>query len=105
MSGGEFDYKQYVLQELSDSIERTLANQGKEKPKEELWGREDYYEKYPEEKLNYTYPEEIQEKMREAIKALKIAHVYAQRVDWYLSGDDGEESFLSRLEEELNEIK
>ena len=40
--------------------------------------------------------------MREAIKQLKIAAVYAQRVDWLLSGDDGEESFIERLEENLN---
>lgn len=43
--------------------------------------------------------------MREAIKALKIAHIYAQRVDWYLSGDDGEKSFLSRLEQELKDVE
>ena len=43
--------------------------------------------------------------MREAIKALKIAHIYAQRVDWYLSKDDGEESFISRLEQSLKELE
>ena len=43
--------------------------------------------------------------MKEAVKALKIAQVYAQRVDWLFSGDDGEESFLSRLEEELKKLE
>ena len=43
--------------------------------------------------------------MKEAIKALKIAQVYAQRVDWLLSGDDGEESFLSRLDDELKKLE
>ena len=43
--------------------------------------------------------------MKEAVRALKIAQVYAQRVDWLLSGDDGEESFLSRLEEELKKLE
>jgi len=42
--------------------------------------------------------------MKEAVKALHIAQEYAQRVDWLLSGDDGEESFLSRLEENLKQI-
>ena len=37
--------------------------------------------------------------------ALKIAQVYAQRVDWLVSGDDGEDSFHSRLNKELSEIK
>jgi hypothetical protein len=43
--------------------------------------------------------------MKEAVKALKIAQVYAQRVDWLLSGDDGEESFLSRLDDELKKLE
>jgi hypothetical protein len=28
----------------------------------------------------------------------------AQRADWYLSGDDGEDSFFRRLEEDLEEL-
>ena len=43
--------------------------------------------------------------MSEAVKALEIAHIYAQRVDRLLSGDDGDESFLRRLKEELNQNK
>jgi hypothetical protein len=42
--------------------------------------------------------------MEEAVKVLKIAQVYAQRVDWFLSGDDGEESFLRRLDEDLENL-
>ena len=41
--------------------------------------------------------EEIQEKMKDAIKILRTAAIYAHRIDWLLSGDDGEESFLERL--------
>jgi len=33
---------------------------------------------------------------------LRKAAIYAQRIDWLLSGDDGEESFLERLKEELD---
>jgi hypothetical protein len=40
--------------------------------------------------------------LQEAIKSLTISRIYAQRVDWFLSGDDGDESFLRRLSEELN---
>ena len=60
---------------------------------------DEYFEKY-----YYTYPEIVQEKMREAVKQLKIAAVFAQRVDWFLSGDDGEESFIERLAEDLNAL-
>ena len=36
---------------------------------------------------------------------LKKATIYAQRIDWLVSGDDGEESFLSRLKEDLEQLK
>ena len=101
MSGGHFDYNQYWINDIANSIERELNRQGKEKPKSELYGDKEYFEKYPDEKYYCTYPEIVQEKMREAVKQLKIAAIYAQRVDWYLSGDDGDESFIERLEEEL----
>ena len=52
MSGGHFDYKQYHINEIVDSIERELNRQGKEKPKDELYGDKEYFEKYPDEKSN-----------------------------------------------------
>lgn len=48
---------------------------------------------------DYT-PETIQE-FRNAVKILKKASIYAQRIDWLISGDDSEESFHKRLKEEL----
>ena len=105
MSGGFFEYAQYKIDEMVDSIERELNRQGKLKSKDEFYGNEDYYIKYPDEMFYPTYSKEIQYKMNEAIKALKIAAVYVQRIDWFLSGDDGEESFLERLKEELNELE
>lgn len=105
MSGGYFDYKQYQIDEIADNIERELNRQGKEKPKDELYYDREYYEKYPEERFYYTYPKIVQEKMQEAVMQLKIAGIYVHRVDWFLSGNDGEESFIERLEEDLNKIK
>ncbi|MBN2776827.1 MAG: hypothetical protein JXR36_04250 [Bacteroidales bacterium] len=104
MSGGYFNYNQYLIDDIADSIERKLNRQGQEKTKDELYGDKEYFEKYPDEKFYYTYPEVVQEKMREAVRQLKIAAVYAQRVDWFLSGDDGEESFIERLAEDLNDL-
>ena len=101
MSGGAFEYNQRKITDIADDIQKELDNQGKEKSKEELWMAKDHYDDFPEEKNNYTYPEEVQEKFRDAIKALRTAAIYAQRIDWLLSGDDGEESFLRRLDEEL----
>jgi hypothetical protein len=105
MSGGRFDYLQYRFSEIIDDIERILARQGKEKPAEELWFGKEHYEEYPEDKLHETYPEEIQAKFKDGIQAIKIAQIYAQRIDWYLSGDDGDENFLKRLEDDLSKLK
>jgi hypothetical protein len=104
MSGGHFDYVQHRLNNVADDIERLLEKQGKEKDKNELYSSREYYLEYPDEKYHYTYPQEVQDKMREAIKQIRIAEIYIQRVDYLVSGDDGEESFLERLEEDLSEI-
>jgi len=109
MSGGAFDYNQYKIGYIADQIEEVIVKNGVEKTPEDLkqegWRDPDWYEKYPEDKFHYKYPDEVIEKMKEAVKSLKIAQEYAQRVDWLLSGDDGEESFLSRLEENLKKIE
>ena len=105
MSGGYFEYNQYRINDIVDKIERVLNRQGKEKPKDELYGDAEYFEKYPDEKYYYTYPKQVQERLREAVKQLKIAAVYAQRVDWFLSGDDGEDTFIERLEKDLKALE
>jgi hypothetical protein len=76
-----------------------------EQLKEEGWRDPDWYKKYPEDLFHYKYPDEVIEKMKEGIEILKRAQIYAHRIDWLLSGDDGEESFLKRLEEDLKELE
>ena len=44
-------------------------------------------------------------KFKMAIKYLKIAQIYTKRIEWLLSGDDGEDSFHERLREELEDYK
>ena len=75
--------------------------ESKEELKEEGWRNDDWYEKYPEDLNHYEYPEEVIEQFKKAAEAVRIAQIYIQRMDWLLSGDDGEESFLRRLNEEL----
>jgi len=106
MSGGAFDYKQYQIREIWEDIQQELDRQGQEKPEEYLrhYGKE-YLEKYPEERFYTVYPEEVQKIFRDGIKALKIAEIYAQRIDWYLSGDNGEDSLIKRLKEDLKKVK
>jgi len=108
MSGGRFEYKQYVMNYIADQIEHEVLINGKKKTddelKEEGWRDLDWYKKYPEDLYYYEYPEEVIEKFKEAVIVLRKAAVYAQRVDWLLSGDDGEEKFLERLKKDLEEL-
>jgi hypothetical protein len=43
--------------------------------------------------------------LEEAVKAIRIAAIYVERVDWLFSGDDGEEDFLRRLAEDLAAVR
>lgn len=109
MSGGAFDYKQYNISMIADEIEQTIERSGRPKTREELkdesWGRDSsWYEKYPENLNHYKYPDEVIEKFKEGVEILRKAHVYAQRIDWLISGDDGEESFHKRLKEDLEKL-
>ena len=43
-------------------------------------------------------------RLEDAIECLKKAYVYAHRVDYFLAGDDGSESFINRLDTELDKL-
>jgi hypothetical protein len=99
MSGGHFNYDQYKITEIAEDIQSVINKNKKSIEKRDRWGESD------DREYHYDYPDEITEKFKEAVYHLKIAAVYAQRIDYLLSGDDGEENFLRRLREELSVIK
>ena len=105
MSGGRFDNNQWHIGNIADNIEQEVILSGKPIPRNrwEFWQLERFLEHH-EEAVNYAYPEPVLRRLEEAVYALKRAQIYAQRVDWLLSGDDGEESFERRLQEELAEL-
>lgn len=105
MSGGKFDYKQYHIGEIADEIQSELDKMGKEVPKEDRWHSDEWYKKYPKDLIYPTYSGKTIEEFQNAIKYLRIAHIYAQRIDWFLSADDGEETFHERLTKELKELE
>ena len=109
MSGGHFDYNQYKIGYMADSIEKLIERNGREKTKEELkdenWRDPEWYKKYPEDLCHYKYPDEVIEEFKKGVELLRQAEVYAHRIDWLISGDDGNESFLKRLKEDLNKNK
>jgi hypothetical protein len=106
MSGGHFDYNQhyinYIIEELENIIEKS-----KLKTKEELSEQNDaeYYKKYPYELYHYNYPDDIIEEFKNGLNYLKLASIYANRIDYLISGDDSEEYFRSRLDEGIKKIK
>ena len=105
MSGGRFSYKQWHIDNIADQIEQEVILSGKPIPKQK-WS---YYERQEFEEthkhpMNYAYPDSVLRRMEEAVYALRAAAIYAQRVDYLLSGDDGEESFEERLSKELSEL-
>ena len=92
MSGGRFQYEQYKIGYIADEIEH-LIESNNSTDKDEFG-----YER------GRGYRPEVIAEFKKAVKALRIAQVYAQRVDWLVSDDDGEDSFLSRLPEDLKEL-
>jgi hypothetical protein len=85
MSGGRFEYKQNNINYIADKIEEVVLKNSKKK-------------------IDNKYPEEVIEKFKEGIDILRKAAIYAQRIDWLLSGDDGEETFLERLKKDLDKL-
>jgi hypothetical protein len=109
MSGGRFDYNQYRIRDIADDIEQEIKRSGKPLTKQEMkdysWRGSDWYERYPEDKFHYKYPDEVIKEFERGYYILRLAEIYAQRIDWLLSGDDGDESFILRLYNEKQELK
>ena len=96
MSGGFFQYQQFRLGEIQDGIERVIAKNVDGETSRRL---------DEEGEWHYSFSEETLNEFLNGIQALKKAFVYAHRIDWLLSGDDGEETFHERLKKELEELK
>lgn len=166
MSGGHFDYQQYHIEDIANSIEREIEEATKPKPPK-VWkehaavfkkiddchfksiymGFKTYdeavkyfkkdkaykfvreYEKdgkrtsefiesdnlieveerrwqeYEDDEYYPEYTEETIQIFKDAVKILRKAAIYAQRIDWFLSGDDGEDNLKERLKKELKELE
>ena len=92
MSGGHFQYKQWEISNIADEVEQLiLTNESEEK---DQWG----------DRKGYHYTPETIEEFKKGLVLLRQAYVYAQRIDWLVSGDDGEDSFHSRLKFELEKL-
>ena len=106
MSGGAFEYQQYHIEEIADSIEQEIIEAGREIPKE-IWAKSHWYgSSFDDSDRTYpTYERKTIDIMKRAVYVLRMAYIYAKRVDWMLSGDDGEDTLVKRLQEELQALK
>lgn len=83
MSGGHFNYEQYHLQNIIETLESHLN------------GTVPFYSEYSQETLD---------EFGKGLGALKRAYVCVHRIDYLLSADDGESTFHERLKTELDAI-
>lgn len=71
MSGGHFNYDQNRIDYIIEAIEEVIEEA--------------------------RYSDATLQEFKNGIRALKIAKVFAQRIDWLLSCDDDEDTFHKRL--------
>ena len=80
MSGGHFDYNQYVVRDIADQLERDI-----------LRNNEDY-RRYTKATIN---------EMITTLCALRVCESCLERIDYLLSGDDSEATFRDRLSQDM----
>jgi hypothetical protein len=86
MSGGHFDYAQYRFGEIAEDVARLIRDNGKHEP--DGWAT-------PE------YSAATLARFREAAALCRRCEILVHRIDWLVSGDDGEDDFHRRLDKEL----
>ncbi len=80
MSGGHFDYLQHRINETADGVMEELK------------------------RVDFPYSDETKKVFEQTAYRLKIAGVMLNRIDWLLSGDDGEETFHERLRKDVDKV-
>lgn len=93
MSGGHFNYDQYKIGYIVDEVEQLIITNDSEELNQ--WG---------DRVGRHHYTKETIDEFKTAISVLRMAQVYAHRIDWLVSGDDGEESFHKRLKADILEL-
>ena len=81
MSGGTFDGNDYHISKIAGQIEHHI-----------------------EENPQHLTPETLRV-FQDALNHLRKAAVLVHRIDWLLAGDDGEDTFHKRLNDDLRQLK
>ena len=114
MSGGSFDYYQWHIDDIANSIENYIYGHSIDEDRIEEYIEDHWLENKEKEYIRknkhtipnrYEFSKETIKEFKKGLSILRKAYIYAQRIDWLLSDDDGEESFHKRLKEELDNLK
>ena len=89
MSGGHFNYDQWKINSIADDVEDIIFHNGSQ-------DKNGY--------IHSEYTPETIEEFKRGLELLRKAYVYAQRIDWLVSGDDDEDSFHIRLKHDLDKL-
>jgi len=92
MSGGYFEYNQFEIGNIADTIQEIIHNNDSE----ELNSYGDT--------IGRGYSAETINEFRDAISHLRLAQIYAHEIDWLLSNDTGEERFHERLNNDIKSL-
>ena len=82
MSGGHWDHGQYKISNIIVDLKETF-----------------------DDEYDVNLMDDIMiDNLIELISSLEKAEIHMQRLDWFLSGDDGRESYHKRLKEDLEAL-
>ena len=114
MSGGSFDYYQWHIDDIANSIENYIYGHSLDEEDVEYYIKDHWLENEEKEYIlknkhtlpnSYEYSKQTIKEFKKGLSILRKAYIYTQRIDWLLSADDGEDSFHRRLKEELDNLK
>lgn len=109
MSGGSMDYVYGHINEAARHIQNELANvELCKKNGRFIHPYTGYQEKHPE--LEYLKSPEaltdgVIKRLRDALVCVRKAAIYAKRVEWLTSGDDGYDNFCMRTDKQLDDCE
>lgn len=84
MSGGHFDYQQFAISNIADTLEQAIKEN-----------------KTPDEYGYCTnFSKQTIREFKKTLEKLRVVQKEVMRIDWLLSGDDGEETYLSNIKED-----
>lgn len=92
MSGGRFNYNDHHISDIARQIQEIVETNNSEEL--DHWG----------DPIGHHYTSETIAHFHEAVRLLNLANLYVHRIDWLLSGDDGEDNFSKRLEQDLKRL-